>query len=448
MDVLKGIFALLVILSLLVVAHELGHFLFAKLFRMRVDDFSIFFGKTIWRIGKWGDTEYNVRSIPVGGFVRIAGMEPEELAGGQSLLTAVYTGNVHTEEGMRSFLEQMKRDSMVDISADRIGEKVRTAVAESVSPEGTLIAERRADLRSMLSSPQLTSDEHHLIELLLAADERSQDTGLYMSKPIYQRALAIFGGPLFSLLFGWLLFCVMGFTVGFQGDKQTSVVQDVPADGAARAAGIRMGDRITAIDGQPFSDGRLIVEKIRSSIGVPLRFSVDRGGRAMEFTITPKAKQLELTPGKPQTVGMIGIMLKGELVRLGVVESFIRGTRATGNYFRMFFGIFQKGQVRENVGGPLAMGQMAIAGQKLGLDSLMQMCAALSLSLFIINLLPIPVLDGGHLLLLALEKVRRRHLTPREVSRAQMIGFGIIAMIFCFVMVNDITRIVTGQGMQ
>jgi regulator of sigma E protease len=143
--------------------------------------------------------------------------------------------------------------------------------------------------------------------------------------------------------------------------------------------------------------------------------------------------------------GRIGIAPNFSMRRAGPVESIVSGSLRT--YYSLYFLIhtLEKRQTEE-VGGPILMGQMTTAMQKLGIAHLLTMAAGLSLSLGVMNLLPIPILDGGHLLLLSLEKLRRRRLSTREMVGAQMVGLGLIAMLMIFVMYNDIARTLSGNA--
>lgn len=449
MDVVKGIISLLAILSILVLVHEWGHYIVAKLFRMRVEDFSLFFGPVIWRIGKRGDTEYNIRAVPLGGFVRIAGMEPDDISGGKPILEAIRNPNFTQLDTLEQILRQLDSESMTNIDASRIGEEVRKLVHEAVGPRCVLTREGREDLQAMRVSPHINSDEQRLIELVLNADARAQDTGLYSQKPIYQRALVIFAGPFMSLFFGYLIFCVMGMTIGLPGNKITNQITVMP-DGAAREAGLRTGDRIIAINEIPIAneDGKAMVEKIRSSPNIPLRLTIDRSGQILYIAVMPRPEQIE-EKGVKKTIGLIGVVPNRVLERRRPLESVRIGTEFTAAYIMgLLSTVTDIKRIRENVGGPIAMGQMTTVFQRLGIAHLVSMAAMFSIGLGIVNLLPIPILDGGHLLLLGIEKIRRRKLSPREVYRAQLVGLGLLVLIVGFVMYNDIMRTLSGKAFQ
>src|SRR5438105_3659674 len=107
LDTVTGIAYLLIILSVLVIVHEWGHFIVAKLFKMRVEEFALFFGPVLLRLGKRGDTEYNLRSIPVGGFVRIAGMDPDDVSGGRPILEAIRNPQFHDSDPLDNVIRQL-----------------------------------------------------------------------------------------------------------------------------------------------------------------------------------------------------------------------------------------------------------------------------------------------------------------------------------------------------
>lgn len=443
-DVITTIVNLLVILTILVVAHELGHFSAAKLFRMRVEDFSVFFGPVLWQIGKRGDTVYNIRAIPFGGFVKIAGLDPEDISNGRPILQAIRNPTASGGTDMDKVLRDLDADIMADIKPEAISQSIREMIQTSIGADGQLTESGRADLQAQLSSPRITQDEHKLITIVLNADRRSADPHLVNNKPIYQRAIVFFAGPLASMLFAYVLFCGMGMTVGMPSGETTNQVAEVSAGGAASKAGMIIGDRIVKINGQPTPTGRSMVETIHQNAGHQLILTVVREGKTLTIPVTPRTSQIE---GK--TVGLIGVMPNMTFERLGFRQSMRAGTMTTYGYVVNLVRILVvERKVRENLGGPLAMGQMTAAVERLGIAHVVLLAASLSLSLGIMNLLPIPILDGGHLMILGVEKIRRRRFSPREWYHAQMIGLGILVLLICFVMFNDIARTVAGHAIR
>src|SRR5262249_4437052 len=218
METIRGIAYLIIILSVLVIVHEWGHYIVAKLFKMRVEEFSLFFGKILVRLGVRHGTEYNIRALPIGGFVRIAGMEADDISGGRPILEAIREPNLAGDQGMDDVLRELDNDTMAGLDPAKIGQPVRDLVHSAISTDGTLTDSGRDDLKAMRQSPRVNEDEQKLLDIVLTADSRANDPGLYSKKPIYQRALVIFAGPFMSLFFGYFLFCVMGMTIGLPSD--------------------------------------------------------------------------------------------------------------------------------------------------------------------------------------------------------------------------------------
>lgn len=450
MDVVTGIAWLILILSVLVIAHEWGHFIVAKMFRMRVDEFSLFFGPPLAHLGIWHDTEYTIRSFPLGGYVKIAGMEADDISGGRPILEAIRSPQ-QDHQSMDDILRKLTSDTMNDVKVENIGAELRDQVRNSIGDDGLLKPESREDFRILRSSPQLNADEMKFVEIVLASDERLQDKGLYSNKPLYQRALVIFAGPFMSLFFGYILLVFMGMSLGMPSmTLSTNQIQVLP-NGAAEMAGLHTGDRILAIDGKPTPDGDALKSIIHNAPNRPMRFRIDREGRVFDVLMKPKPfTYTEIINGAKvrKTIGLIGVLPNPVFVREGLIASVRDGTIGTySTIYQLLTGLFSK-NVKNNVGGPIMIGEMTISLQRLGIARLVEMGGMLSLSLGVMNLLPIPILDGGHLLLLGIEKIRRRKLSAKEIYRAQMVGLSLLGILICMVMYNDLIRTISGKGFQ
>ncbi len=459
---------LLIILSILVVAHEWGHFIVARLCGIRVDDFSIGFGKRLFRIGKRGDTEYNVRMLPLGGFVKIAGMEPDE--------------------------------------APLIAAKDRVLRKENDDPDAheiPLVAENVGE-NAAYSAPD----------------------GFY-SKPLWQRSLVILAGPVMSLLFGYVVFCLMGITTGIPTGKVLTRINMVEPGGEGQRIGLYAGDVITAINGKPVTDGKAMIAQINGSLGRPVVLTVRRDGHVLTKTATPRpavlddkpvintdvvqpgslGRQMGLQPGDtirgigaekiesgaqaleilrrdanrpvdivvtrptsddpitlhgtlpavlaPDTlpslnsheIGALKIDPSIELEHLGLIASIKTGNLVIVSLLERMGEMVQRPrQLKENAGGIIFMYQATGVVAKNGLVDKVNLMASLSVSLAVFNLLPIPVLDGGHLLTFFIEWVRRgKRLTEQQQQWFLMTGLGIIGLLFLAIMSNDILRTVNHQ---
>ncbi len=440
MDMIITVLNLLAVLSALVIAHELGHFLVAKWCGMHVEDFSLFFGPRLVRIGKFNGTEYNIRSIPLGGFVKIAGMEPDDLVLGAAVIRPSLA------HGKPVVMHGLSEDDLASLESDKIGDRVR-AIAERAVAEGErkrLSPEGRIELRALLLTTSINEEEHKYVEVLLKADAYEPDPRGYNQRPLWQRAAVIFAGPFMSLLFGLLVFVVMGFTVGLPyNDRAQNVIGALrPGKSPAARAGLQPNDKIVEINGTPITDGDKMVDMIHQSAGKPLALQVQRGAAVLAMNVIPEATMLDLEEnGKPvkKLAGLIGVVPKREfLFRLySPVEAVRVGWDLFSHQISLMLSMIFSKNVAKNTGGIIAIGSAISEDSKAGIRNVLLRAASLSLSLGIVNLFPIPVLDGGHLMLLGWEGIRRRKLTSREVITAQLCGFSIIAVLFVLVTCKD-----------
>ena len=364
------------VLGVLVFFHELGHFLAAKMLKMRVLEFAFNVGPKLLRLYHDGETEYTIRAIPLGGFVRIAGMEIEDEV--ESRLTG---------------------------------------------------ASRPSDADSMTST-------NIALEQQEAEGVSTADPNGFNSRPVWQRFIVILAGPVFSVLLGWLILISIGALVGMP-DKSTIAVRGLVAGGAAESAGLRKGDTLLAIDGKTINTGMAALDTIRTSVGKPLAISVrgeDKAERVVTVTPAPKKDDPK--------VGQIGIELKSVILSMKKQDwptSIREGNENVGKWFSIVAGKFYTGEIKNDVGGPIRIFTETKEATEIGGPYLLGMVGQLSLSLGVFNLFPIPILDGGHLVLLTLEAVRRRKLTPMQTMRVQYTGLAILAAIFVLVMFKDVT---------
>lgn len=349
----------IVLLGVLVLVHEFGHFIVAKRSGMRVDEFAFGFGPRIVHLFKKGGTEFNVRAFPLGGFVKIAGMEPGE------------EGDV--ENG-------------------------------------------------------------------------------FNSKPIYKRALVIFAGPFMSLVLGYVVLLLIGFTWGFPTER-TAVDQVNPNTPAARA-GLLQGDVIYTLNGKSIKDADQMVHTIYMSPGKELQIGIERDGKRMTIRATPelkdnpiygKASKGEKDPlFQMKKVGLLGFKPGSERVRTGFISSIKRGSVETYKLVsEMLTHLFSR-QVTKEVGGIVMIGYVTHQTVSMGWEYVLLELAALSLTLGIMNLLPWPILDGGHLIYLLIEKIRGKRLEPERWAVVQMTGLAVLIVLAVYLVYFDIFRIATG----
>lgn len=390
MGLLVTIATFALVFGLLVFFHELGHFLAAKSFRMKVEEFAFGFFWPLLKV-RVGETQYTIRAVPLGGFVRIAGMEVEDEVEG------------HLTGAESSHYESPEPD-----------------VIESAVP----------------ASP-LTEDIRPASEVM-PPDHPDR----FNNRPPYQRYLVYLAGPVFSFLFGWLTLCLIGAITGIP-DKSTLAVAEISKGSIAEQSGLKVGEVIVSMDGKTVESFDGALEQIHSSVDVPISFGIkDKTGTIRTLVMTPKG---EKTP-KGDTIGRIGFVPRQVTIttkQQGLVESFVNGTRLTQVWWMGMFTMFKERNIAENVGGPVAIFRETKAASEMGFPYLMSLFGQLSLSLGFFNLLPIPVLDGGHMLMIVIEMIRRKKLSARQTHNVLLAGLAVMALLFVLVLVKDISGFFT-----
>ena len=353
--------AFLLILTVLVFVHELGHYWVARRAGVRIEVFSIGFGPEI--IG-WTDrakTRWKISAIPLGGYVKMFGEGP-------------YSGG--------------------------------GASGQPLSPE-----------------------------------ERAES---FTHKSLGARAAIVFAGPAANYLFAIVV--LSGLFMGIGQLQTPPVVGEVMPQSAAEAAGIQAGDEFVRVDGneiEHFSDVQRIV---RLRPGEPLDFVLRRGDQEIDLTVTPRAVEEPDISGNKATIGLIGVKQSvGTYHKLGPVDAVVTATEET---FRISADILTaigqfvvgKRSVKE-LGGPVRIGQMSGDTVKLGFVPFISFMALLSINLGLINLFPVPMLDGGHLVFYAIEAVRGKPLGERAQEIGFRIGLVVVLGLMLFVTFNDLVNL-------
>ncbi|RKY33014.1 MAG: RIP metalloprotease RseP [Candidatus Omnitrophota bacterium] len=282
----------------------------------------------------------------------------------------------------------------------------------------------------------------------LAGDDREEFKGHpdeYLSQPVGKRAKIIFCGPLLNYILGFLFFWLIFFT-GYP--TLTTKVGDLVQGFGAQEAGIKTGDRITAINGKEIQYWHQLQEIIqKQKSGASVEISVLRKDEKYDFSVQIKSKEVNDIFGEGRSIGMLGIVASDEVVtvRQGFLESFNLALNRTWNLTAITYRalgrmITGRLSMRESVTGPLGIFYITSKATQIGLVAVLQLVAVLSTSLAIFNLLPIPVLDGGHLLFLIIEKLRGRALSLKTERIITQVGLSAIITLALFVTYNDIVR--------
>lgn len=336
------VLATIFVFGLLVLVHELGHFVTAKLTGMRVSEFAIGFGpKLLWK--QSGETEYSLRAIPLGGFNKIDGMDPEE-----------------------------------------------------------------------------------------AQDERA-----FSSKPIWARALVIAAGSMMNFILPIFLFSIVFLVNGIETVSEKPVIGALVPGKPAIQSGLTPGDRIVKVNGKAVNNWREVVETIRVSKDSLTVELLTKSGNPRSVTMIP---EIDAKSGR----ALIGIVPVIDRQKLGFAESVnlsVKQTIAIAGKMLTGLGQMFTGKAEADIAGPI--GVMRLTGEMAqhGLIPLLQFAGFLSINLGLINLLPVPLLDGGHIVALMIEAVRRKPLTPRQVRFTQMVGITLLGLLMLFATLKDLIRL-------
>jgi regulator of sigma E protease len=351
---MNSILAFVVVLGVLVFIHEFGHFIVARLCGVGVEIFSLGFGPRL--AGKTvGRTDYRISGIPLGGFVKMVGEEPDA----------------------------------------------------ELPPEDIPVA--------------------------------------FNHKPVFQRILIVAAGPVFNMLLAVLIFFVI-FQVSGMSHLEP-VVGTVKADTPADRAGLQPDDKIVAINEEPVDTWEAMSAAIRESNGQTLGITVARDGNQFHVQIAPERTTVPNVFGEDTERFVVGITAGGEVFtrRLNPFEalgqSVVQTARITGLTVVSVWKLIAGSLSAKTLGGPIMIAQMAGEQAEQGPANLVFFIALLSVNLAILNILPIPVLDGGHLLFFVIEAVRGKPVSTRIRETAQQAGVFVLLLLMIFVFYNDISRL-------
>lgn len=350
-NVAYSIVAAVLGLGVLIVFHEFGHFLVAKLSGVGVLTFSVGFGPKIF-VMKKGETEYALSALPLGGYVKMIGENPDE------------------------------------------------EVAQ-------------ADL------------------------DRS-----FAHKSLLKRMAIVFAGPAFNLILAVLLLMVVYtfYGVPVMSTQINEIVKGTPAE----KAGLLKDDRIVAIDGKAVKEWDELSGTIKASGGKMLNLQVQRGNETLNVSVQPERKEGRNVFNERKDDWLIGISSRVTIEKGKAGLAIVRAVYQTYDYSKLTLQAFGKmllGDVSpRNIGGPIMIAQMAGQQAQEGFGSFLAFLAVLSINLGVLNLLPVPVLDGGHLLFFMVEAVIRKPVALRYREMAQQVGICLLGLLMVYAFYNDIVR--------
>lgn len=278
--------------------------------------------------------------------------------------------------------------------------------------------------------------------------EEELERSFQAKKPL-QRMVIVAAGPFFNLIFAYLIFivvCMIGIPMA------TSKIGEVLKDKPAARAGLKEGDRVTSIDGQPISRWSDLAQLVSDSNGKPLDITVARGDKTFSVRITPELHTAKNLLGETVTSPAIGVMVSKEFVteRVGPLEAIVKGSEHTWNVTKLTViavgKIFTGSISADNIGGPIMIAKTAGDQAKTGFVYFLSFMALLSINLGLLNLLPVPILDGGHLVFYLWEMIVGKPVNLKTREIAQQVGLVLLVGLMVFAFYNDIARYLLGQG--
>lgn len=344
-----------VILAMLIVAHEFGHFISARLVGVRVERFSVGFGRKIYG-RKYGDTEYMVSLVPLGGYVKFYGDDPD-------------------------------------------------------------------------------------------SDEVDNEEDSFLNQPVWKRLIIVAAGPFFNIA---LAILIVALAAMYGMPSGSRVIDEVTEKSPAQTAGFIPGDRIESINGEAIETWTQIQETVRDAPGEKLTVGILREttGERMEVVVIPEEKTVKTIDGKDMVIGLIGVAPRQITVSYPPHEAIIKGFEWTWRITSLTIWSISKLITREipadQIAGPVGIMHMAGQAAESGFVNLLMFIGLISVNLGILNLLPIPVLDGGHLLFFTIEAALGKPLKLRHQEIAQQIGIFMLISLMALAFYNDIVRLVSG----
>ena len=447
--------AFAVVLGVLIVVHEYGHYLIARLCGVKVLRFSVGFGRSLWqrRFGR-DQTEWAIGIFPLGGYVKMldereAPVEAAELDRAFNRKSVGRRIAIVAAGPLANFLLAILIYWAVFMhGTDELRPVLGTPPAATAAAEAGFESGER--VLNVAGQPVQTWEDVRWLLLQKAVDE--DDVRVEVINERHEVSLrrldlrAIRESGWDSNAFGRL-----GLT--FYRPKLPAVIGKVVTGGAAARSGLLVGDRIVAIDNTEIDEWSDVVRIVRESGGKTLRLTVQRDGR--DFFL-PAAPEVHEEGGK--TFGRLGIAVReGGLPReelmvrvsYGPVDAMGKAMRETWDksaFSIVMLGKMLTGEVSwRNLSGPVTIADYAGQSARLGIEYYLKFMALVSISLGVLNLLPIPILDGGHLMYYVVEIIKRGPVSERVMEIGQQIGLALLLMLMAFAFYNDINRLISGS---
>ncbi len=433
------ILSIIFVLGVLIFVHELGHFLAAKLFGVRVERFSIGFPPRIIS-KKIGDTEYCISAIPLGGYVKMSGMIDESLDENN------LTGAPHEFMSKPTWQKAIILCAGVFMNfllAVFLFGMLTWSQGEAVIPTNTIGRVAPGSIADSLGfqagDKLLKINDNPVNNWNDVGRSFLQNLGSPITYTIERN------GQIKSIVLNTAHLKIQDIRrLGMNAYHPAEVGQLAPDYPAARA-GLQEGDRIIAINDSAIADWYAMSEIVSASPGKPLNFRIQRGDQTLEVQITPQPVTIQNPGGTDQKVGRIGITYPIQHIEVAFLPAMAKGFQESvfwaetniQGFSRLLTG---KDSPKETLAGPLAITKLAGDAAQQDFLNLIRLIAILSVVLAIINILPIPALDGGHLVIVLIEGAMRKPLPVKVKMAIQQVGMAFLFLLMIFIFYNDILR--------
>ncbi|WP_455384107.1 RIP metalloprotease RseP [Acidihalobacter prosperus] len=451
MSVLWSLLAFIVAISILVTVHEFGHFWVARRMGVHVLRFSVGFGRPLWRRRAASGTEYVVAALPLGGYVKMLdereGEVPAELADRAFNRKPVLRRMAIVAAGpiANFLLAVVLYAGMYMIGVQGIRPYIGSVTPGSVAAQAGL---QKHDLILQVDGRAVQSWEQARMALLEDALARNTLDVRVRTADGAQLTRHLNVGGLQLLSESPDVLGRMGLSIW---RPSVPVIAKAMSGGAAERAGLKAGDRIVAMNGEKIASVEAWIHAIQAQPGKPLKLTVERNGVSREVTVTPAARTVD---GKvrgfidAQIQGVVPAAFRDTLrteVRYGPLEAFAQGAQRTWSMTVLTVRVLARlvvGQASvRNLSGPVTIAEYAGISAAIGLSAFLGFLGIVSVSLGVLNLLPVPVLDGGHLLYQFIELVRGRPLSESAQILGQKIGLTLLGALMALALYNDLYRL-------
>lgn len=416
---MQTVIAFIAVFGTLVFFHELGHFIFAKRAGIMVREFAIGFGPKILGITK-GETLYTIRLLPLGGYVRMAGEDFDKIELQPGHRVGLLLNN--EEQVEKVYLHQNITNPDIVFLQTESSDFEKELFIAGYDDEDTFV-------RYPISRTAIIVEKGQ--ETLIAPYDRQ-----FESKSLWKRTMTIFAGPLFNFILAFFIFVALGLMQGVP--KTDPVISEVQATGSAHEAGMQDGDLVKEVNGKEIKTWSQFADIIQKSPGKQMDITVEREDTLVDLAVVPATLE-----DAGMKYGQIGVIYAPPFEK-NPIKAVTAGAEQTVHWIKRIvelLGLLVTGQFTiDALSGPVGIYKATETVAQFGIFSLMSWAAVLSINLGIMNLLPLPALDGGRLLFFLFEAIRGKPIDKQKEGMVHFVGIVLLMLLMIIVTWNDIQK--------